>query len=147
MNVYAPNTDSPDFFLNIDNIISNNTCDYIVICGDYNLVMDQKLDTCNYSNVNNPKAKQALLQIIKDKRLIDIFRHFYPGTKRYTWRRRKPIKQARLDYFLVSDTMTDIISGSKIIPGYRTDHSIIQLGIILNKFTRGKGIWKFNCTF
>ena len=32
-----------------------------------------------------------------------------------------------------------------IKPGYRTDHSIVELDIQLCKFARGKGIWKFNC--
>ena len=31
-----------------------------------------------------------------------------------------------------------------IIPGYRSDNSILQLDILLNKFHRGKGSWKFN---
>ena len=32
-----------------------------------------------------------------------------------------------------------------IKPGYRTDHSIVELDIQLCKFARGKVIWKFNC--
>ena len=31
------------------------------------------------------------------------------------------------------------------MPGYHTDHSIVELNIQLCKFVRGKGLWKFNC--
>ena len=63
---------------------------------------------------------------------------------RYTWRKRNPIKQARLDYFLVSSSMTDIINSSSIMPSYRSDHSIIEISINLCEFKHGKGYWKFN---
>ena len=31
--------------------------------------------------------------------IIDTFRESNPQLKRYTWRRRNPLKQARLDFF------------------------------------------------
>ena len=96
----------------------------------------------NYVNVNNPLARKEVLNMIETFDLKDTYRHFYPDKRRYTWRRTNPIKQARLDYFIVS--MLDLISNSKIIPGYKTDHSIIQIVVCLNTFTRGRGIWKCN---
>ena len=38
----------------------------------------------------------------------------------------------------------DLISETKIIYGQRSDHSIIELQIDLNKFNRRPGTWKFN---
>ena len=32
-------------------------------------------------------------------------------------------KQARLDYFLVSESIFSFVTDSDIVPGYRTDHS------------------------
>ena len=46
--------------------------------------------------------------------------------------------------FLISSRMSNIIKSCSIKAGYRSDHSIIELEIILNKFIRGKGLWKFN---
>ena len=40
--------------------------------------------------------------------------------------------------------MCDIIKDCHIKPGYRSDHSIIELSITINKFKVGKGVWKFN---
>ena len=31
-----------------------------------------------------------------------------------------------------------------ILPGYRTDHFLISLGLSLNQIKRGTGYWKFN---
>ena len=40
--------------------------------------------------------------------------------------------------------MIELINKCEIKPGYKSDHSFIALEIIQNKFTIGKGIWKFN---
>ena len=43
-------------------------------------------------------------------------------------------------------SFTDIITSCKINPGYRSDHSILELNVKINMFQRGKGLWKFNCS-
>ena len=40
--------------------------------------------------------------------------------------------------------MADLIKECDIKAGYRSDHSIITMDILLNNFSQGKGIWKFN---
>ena len=84
--------------------------------------------------------------MISEHILKDIFRTLHPSTRRYTWRRRTPIKQSWLDYFLCSDNLCDHIENSIIKPGYRSDHSIIELKITLCNFKRGRGTWKLNCS-
>ena len=144
VNIYAPNTDNPRFFQNLKSKLDQNEQEYTIICGDYNLILDSKLDCSNYTNLNNPQARKSVLDLMHDKHLIDAYRLHNPQKTRYTWRRKNPLKQARLDYFLISDTLCDLVSNSDIIPGYRSDHSIIKLDISINKFERGKGTWKFN---
>ena len=55
------------------------------------------------------------------------------------------MKQARLDYFIVSKNLTDLIQSCTIKLSYRIDNSAIELKLILDKFEKGKGIWRFNC--
>ena len=71
--------------------------DYQIIGGDFNLVLDPIIDTYNYRRVNNPRARQCVLDLITDLDLSDIYRDTHPNVKRYSWRRRNPLKQARLD--------------------------------------------------
>ena len=99
----------------------------------------------SYTNVNNPSARKILLQMMGTFNLTDAFRHLH-DERRYTWCRKNPVRQARLDYFITSDIMLDLIHKCDIRPGYRSDHSIVELQLIFCKFERGKGIWKLNCS-
>ena len=66
-------------------------------------------------------------------------------TRKYTWRRLNPTKkQARLDYFLVSDSIFSLVTDSDIVLGYKTDHSDIILKLQLQDLERGRNYWKFN---
>ena len=142
--IYAPNNDSPEFFTEIQNVVQKNESDYNIICGDYNLILDQALDSNNYKHVNNPKARSTVLSMMSNLSLSDIYRQLHPTCQRYTWRKRNPLKQARLDFFLITDTMSDLVKTCDIKAGYRSDHSIITMDIVLSKFNQGKGTWKFN---
>ena len=61
-------------------------------------MQDQTFDTQNYCNVNNPKAKDVVLDLSSIYDLVDPFRELNPDVKRFTWRKRTPFKQARLDF-------------------------------------------------
>ena len=142
--LYGPNNDHPDFFQCIQDTIEQTTTDYNIICGDFNLVLNPDMDTHNYNAINNPRARQKVLTIMKNYDLCDVFRELHQNKKRFTWRRRNPVKQARLDFFLVSTSILDIVKNCDINISYRSDHSTIELQLLLNNFIQGKGIWKFN---
>ena len=139
INIYGPNTDSPDFYAKLRDLITSNEQDYVMICGHFNLALDPTLDTNNYKSINNPKSRAIFKSTIECCNLTDIYRYFHPKTKRYTWRRKKPFQQARLDYIITSNAFVDVIEKCNIKPGYRTDHSIVEINIELCKFIRGKG--------
>lgn len=116
----------------------------MILCGDWNLVMDQEMDTENYLHMNNPNAKHVVENIITDFSLLDVWRTQHGEDKQYTYRQRNPRKQSRLDFFLVSEDLLGVITGTQIKGGYRTDHSLIGLDFQIAKFRRGRGYWKFN---
>ena len=126
VNLYAPNRDSPQFFEKVRDILADNDQIYTIICGDLNLVLNPQLDSYKYKHINNPKSRKLLLELMEIFALKDTFRLLYPNLKRYTWRRKKPLCQARLDYFLVSSNMHDIITDCSINPSYRSDHLSIH---------------------
>ena len=146
INIYGPNTDSPEFFEAIRDILIDLDNLYFVICGDYNIALKPDIDTFNYTNINNPKAREKLLEIMEDMKLVHYFRILNPDSKCFTWRRKNPIRQARLDYFLTSENLGNIIHVDtiKVKPGYRSDHSTVILELKFNKFEKGKGLWKFS---
>ena len=85
-----------------------------------------------------------MIEIVNDLDLIDIYRYLHPHEKRFLWRKKTPLKQARLDYFLLSSAMVDIINKCNINPSYQSDHSIIELQICLNNFTQEKSFFEKN---
>ena len=78
------------------------------------------------------------------KNIVDPFRETFPLKKCYTWRKRNPLKQARLDYFLVSETTMQYVKQTKIESSYRSNHSPIVLELQFTNFNQGKGYWTHN---
>ena len=144
INIYGPNNDDPVFFQPIANLIDITNNDKYILCGDYNCILDPILDSYNYKHVNNPKARDKVIEMININNMIDPFRENFPKLKRYTWRKKNPLKQARLDYFLISENIMQYVKSSKIEMGYRSDHSIVTLMLTFGGFKHGKSYWKHN---
>ena len=80
MNIYGPNKGSP--FYNISKIIASNEEAYLLICGDLNIALDPLKDTCNYAHINNPNSRKAVLNLMSDINLTDVYRNLHPHTHR-----------------------------------------------------------------
>jgi exonuclease III len=142
--LYGPNKDTPVFYTHLKDVVNNFNNPLCIMCGDWNLVQDPINDTYNYNNINNPQARETVLKIMEELNLCDPWRIHFPGISRYTWRRENPVKQARLDFFLISSELLNIVDFVDIQPGYRTDHSAVVLHLRLDNIKPGKGTWKFN---
>ena len=143
INIYGPNRDSPEFY----NIIKSDIERFgnpVILAGDFNLVLDPNMDSLNYININNPQARNKVLELISDCNMIDIWRELNAEKHSYTWTRPNSNKRARLDYFLISESFFSDTEDVNILPGYRTDHCMIFLSFRFNKFKRGHSYWKFN---
>lgn len=144
VSLYGPNDDKPSFYRNIKQQIAGFEIENTIICGDWNLVLDPEKDTENYKHTNNPRARDEVLKFIDQDNYIDVYR-VLKEDRGFTWRRLIPEKkQARLDFFLVSESCFQYVDDCTVVSGYRTDHSGIVLKIKLNENERGKGYWKFN---
>ena len=144
INIYGPNTDSPSFYQKIFQHIEEIDNSEYIICGDFNLVLDPYMDCSNYKNINNPKARDTLLEYMEINDIIDPFRELHPQLKRYTWRKRSPLKQARLDFFLTSEGMYQYVKHNKVGTSYRSDHSLVTLELSINDINHGKSYLKHN---
>ena len=59
----------------------------------------------------------------------------------------------RLDYWLISSALHDLVKVTDIIPATSTDHSAITLEFVTLEFVKltlddvkGPGVWKMNCS-
>jgi len=144
INIYGPNRDNPGFYQDVHERMSKYDNSLFIMAGDFNLILNPDTDAYNYVNLNNPNARNRVLNMITDHSLIDCWREDHIENREYTWFRRNPIKKARLDFFLISDTLFTDVVDTKILPGYRTDHSMILITLEFGKFKKGVSYWKFN---
>lgn len=144
VNVYGPNKDNPQFFSDLKETISRYKNHNIIAVGDWNLVLDPNLDYDNYKHVNNPRATQAVEKMMSDLVLTDVWREGNPECRRFTWRRQTPLQQSRLDFFLLSDYLFWYFEETDILPGYRSDHSMITLRLKFRQEIKPNNFWKFN---
>ncbi len=143
INIYGPNTDDPDFFNLLGTKINMWPNNAIIMAGDYNVVQDYTMDTLNINQRNNPKAHVKVNELKETLDLYDPWRQQHPITKMFTWHNSQN-KHSRLDYFLLSSDLANSIDAAIIKPGYKSDHSIVEINLTLSNHQRGPGIWKFN---
>ena len=85
-----------------------------------------------------------MLELIDTFELDDVYRHQEPTGHSYTWSAYSNLKQARLDYFLVSTDLAGFVESIQTFAGYRTDLSLVVMNMIFTHQERGRGFWKFH---
>ena len=93
--IYGPNRDDPLFYQNLRQNIRRFENASLIIVGDWNLVMNQELDTRYYARENNIRAKQEVKNIMNGLKLFDIWRINNPCRHRYTWKQKKTCKNGK----------------------------------------------------
>ena len=68
----------------------------------------------------------------------DPFRELNPYLRRYTWRKPNELKLARLDMFLLSNTLMYFVQKVVIENIYWSEHSGIVIYMTLNKIRKKK---------
>ena len=77
----------------------------VIIAGDFDLIMDTELDSLTYKHRNNPKARLEVFNFIENLNLKDVLGKYILKKPRYSWRNKTPIKHARLDFSLASESL------------------------------------------
>ena len=145
--LYAPNDDCPSFFEELENIMLELNDPFVIMCGDWNLLQDLGSDSCNYVRLNNKNAQRKVIEMKNSFSLIDPWRCTHPDLKQFTWRQPSPLKQGRLDYFLISNQLFSLVSDCEIHNSYRSDHALISLDLMLGTGQKRHHYWKFNNSF
>ena len=146
LNVYGPSSgDNPDFFRSISDKLESLEEELIIAAGDWNCVLDPHLDRKNcITEINRPRTRAAIHDLMAKHNLLDVFRENNKEKQAYTWRRFNSKKQARLDYFLISETLANETKSTEIQPSYRSDHNPVILSLTKSVFKRERMYWKFN---
>jgi hypothetical protein len=132
------------FYLNLRNIITELNCDKIVIGGDWNSTWDtspahENIDVLNMASIPSRFRSERVQQIATNHNLIDPFRFLYPNKVEYTYVPNAVANnnRSRIDNFLISTNLVDVLRDSVVETGRRTklfDHRTVKL--ILGKTLR-----------
>ena len=126
INAYAPNKDKDQvyFFNSLLSILQNenlDSVDNIILGGDPLLHKKGGAST----------KRKSVISCIEDFKgkldLVDIWRSKNPDIKSFTWSQKSPPVFCRLDYWLISNNLSDFVELTEIIPAVRTDHDAISL--------------------
>ena len=152
VNIYAPNQDDPQFFVQMFEEIVKTEIAEVVLMGDYNMVMDPKLDRIDAKRYS-PQSFKVIENIAEEMDLLDIWRIKNPEARTYSWIRKKSphryntasaLSGSRIDFALVSASVANCCVEVGYGYGYKTDHSLFKLKLACTAEQRGPGYWKFN---
>ena len=147
VNIYAPNEDDPQYFIEQLKSFEDNT-GHRILCGDFNLVMDVDVDRTGSGANNNVKSLDILDKYMEDTMMCDIWRVRNGEARTYTFTRNESgIKRyigSRLDMFLLDMSISSWVQHVKIFPKFKSDHAPVVLDILPFNIKRGKGVWKLN---
>ena len=151
-NVYAPNNDSQSakFYEHIVNVLKKEDQIYedrIIIGGDFNCPLNPSLDKMGGLLATRKKIVDQIENIQNIFNVHDVWRIKHPNQKSFTWSQTSPFIFYRLDYWLISDSLHDMVGNVDIVSAIKTDHSAITLQLHkIEEGEKGPGFWKMNAS-
>ena len=147
INVYGPVIkDQKIKFINqLDTVISNHISESekVVVCGDFNIVLDNTHDIIAGEDHNKEDVKNFNSWVTRNE-LIDCWRYMNKTKKDFTWSRPTPFTARRLDYIFCGENMISNIIQCKHEMIHTSDHKMVVLTIKTNDLKKGRSYWKFN---
>ena len=149
VNVYAPNihVKREVFFKSLHDLLRqkfnmNSLQTQLIIGGDFNCVLNPKVDTFNVKT--KYKTPMSLKQMMKNCKLIDIWRIINFEKRQYTWRNKNVHSASRIDFVLISKNIKNYVVKTDIRPVVTGDHNAVTVILKNKEVTSGPGFWKFN---
>ena len=136
------------FYHNLSNLLRTNDFgneENIIMGGDFNCPLNVSLDKKGGIQIPRRHVVKSIEEIQDEFSLHDIWRIKNPNQQSFTWGRWSPFIFCRLDYWLISDKLHDLVSNVDILPSIKSDHSAIFLELEeIKENSRGPGYWKLN---
>ena len=122
-----------------DYLKSLETAKPVITCGDFNVAhqeIDLKNPKTNRGNAGFSDEERGKMTLLQESGFVDTWRYFYPDLEGvYSWwsyrfRARDNNAGWRIDYFLVSEALTDRLKGAGILTDvFGSDHCPVSLDI------------------
>jgi len=132
-----------NFLKKIDDEITENKLENVVLCGDFNFVTstnDRNSNTFSQTD-NDYRTFWDNFQIKND--LIDVFRYLYPKRRIYSYNHTDGKSKSRIDRLYVTSNLIAKFHMIKFENTNVSDHKI-KKAFLANSVKMGRGTWIFN---
>lgn len=97
---------------------------FILLGGDFNQTLNNNLDR---SPPRQSDSSSCLCGLISRFGLIDIWREKHPHALQFTWSNNSGSLRSRIDFWLISDSLSNFVNRVEILPSPLSDHKSIIL--------------------
>ena len=151
VNIYGPKRDNKlvDFYHSVLKSITINDFDIdkIITGGDFNCPLNPILDKRGGNLMPRQSVINAIERLQWELDLHDIWRIKNPTERSFTRSQPEPLVLSRLDYWLISNSISDNVCDLDIIPSIKAAHSVIKIEFKdVGDGVKGPGLWKLNCS-
>ena len=142
-NIYAPNEDKIEFFIDVFAQIESFENGKVIIGGDFNTTLMEIDKKGGNEECCHPKCSMFIRNYMENRGLLDIWRQRNKELRRFTWHRKNPkIVFERLDYFLLTSHLSSQVLIMGVDPAFMSDHSIPFVGFKSLAPDKGPGYWR-----
>lgn len=143
-NVYTPNTDHPNFFVDLESKLHDIGHYPIILGGDFNIVLDKILDRSKLTSSRFPYSVLMVKGMCTSLGLTDVWRLNHPTDRDYTFFSGAHKVYSKIDFFLISVSLLPATMSCSIDSILLTDHAMVRLDMIPFQETVRSQIWRFN---
>ena len=145
VNVYAPNQEDPNFFVNLLDKMSKCETDFPLIVGGLNIHLDVNNDIKSRKVDHLESASSKIVNaFLEEYSWADIWRVHHSEVFQFTWKNSSSTVMSRIDYLLCPINCLGFTRKISIAPATVSDHCPVYLDLEFLENMRGPGYWKFN---
>ena len=143
-NIYAPNWDNVQFFKDLFSLLPNLDTHNLILGGDLNCVLDSTLDRSSPTPSVLSKSAQCINSFCKVYGIFDPWRYVNPTSRQYSFYSPPHRTYTRIDYFLLDNKLTPIVTGIEYSGIVISDHSPVILKLHFPENTPPQRMWRLN---
>jgi exonuclease III len=108
----------------------------VIIVGDLNVIPDLELDrrALQYQDGASKEERECFHNMLRERKLVDSFRHLHPSLKSWTWVPPKlwdkHVMGCRIDLVLVDESNTKKVKESTVLVYQGSDHRPIMAEVV-----------------
>lgn len=137
LNVYSPNAQQMTFLRKTIRMAQDTKQGHLLVCVDFNLVVDIHMDTTSAAKLRESPLKQFLTS----QDLFDVWRCYHGSEKDYTYFSPHHKSYSRIDMFLAHKWLLQKLSLSVIHTMTWSDHAPITISISDTERQRNTFLW------